>query len=333
MRISIITTAHWGADARLNRHLAYLTETGHLTRLESYADLSRWRALFAACWAILRGGSDIVILPDPELFVPGSILARLRGIKPVIDIHEDYGLVARGRDWVPRVLEPGVSLAARVAVALGRAIAWKTMTASAHLGGPDDIVVMNIPAPNSLPAPRSHDNRVVYVGDVTLARGASRLADLALSLPQGIAMSIIGRLDAPAREILEKAQKRDPSRLELTGRLPHREAWERSSAALAGLSLLEPLPAYLDAVATKIWEYMACGIPPVVTSIPGQAAVVSELDPELVCSSTEEMVAIIEELSVDSDRRRDLGERAQRIYAEAWERWRPDLGVQSVVEP
>lgn len=121
--------------------------------------------------------------------------------------------------------------------------------------------------------------------------------------------------------------------IEVTGRLDHSEAWRLAGGALAGLNLLRPVPAYRDAVATKLWEYLAVGTPPVVSDLPGQAHLVSGLDPQLVCRSIDDAVSVITALSRDVARRRRIAESGRRLVEEAWAKNRPDLALQGAVAP
>lgn len=334
--VEIISTAHWEGDPRLNRHVRYLEAGGHRATLITFANEKRATALGRALLAITRSKSEIVMLPDPELFLLGSVAARLSGKRPVIDIHEDYPRAAMARPWVPAVARPVVRVMADIAVRTGRLAAWRVMVAATELALRGDFVVLNIPNPATIEFGQ-HDGskRLVYVGDLTQARGALDMIDLLAELDDDFELRLIGSAGEELATLLtSRAEKLGVAlRVETTGRLSHREAWEAARGALAGLNLLRPVPAYRDAVATKLWEYLAAGLPPIVTDLPGQAKLIGRLDIELVCASSAEAAAIARMLTEDPVRRAELATRGRRMVESAWEEERPDLAVQAVVEP
>ncbi len=334
--IQVVTTAHWDGDPRLNRHVAYLTAAGKRAGIVSFSGHRRPIALLRALVHIARTRAEVFILPDPELYFPGSLVARLTGRRAVIDIHEDYAKAAQARQWVPAPLRPLVAALAAGVVALGRATAWRVMVAAPELSREGDHLVLNIPDPADLsPDPYDGSKRLVYIGDLTLARGALAMVDVVAALDDSYELTLIGRADP---ETLEAINRRVSDldvvhRVVITGRLSHSSAWERAKGSLVGLNLLEPVPAYIEAVATKLWEYMSIGLPPLVSDLPGQARMISRIDPDLVCANPVAAAETIEALSRDHDRRRQLGERARTLLEEAWTEHRPDRVVQEVVVP
>ncbi|MDH3463301.1 MAG: hypothetical protein OEM32_06730, partial [Acidimicrobiia bacterium] len=292
----------------------------------------RIRNLFRALAAIGRVKPDAVILPDPELFVLGSLWARLRGVRAVIDVHENYGQAAVSRAWIPKVLKPMVGAVATINDRLGRKLADSTIVAASELGSPGSHVVLNIPDPSDfVPGPVLENPKAVYVGDVTVARGAIEIAELARAIPE-VRILVIG----PASEELKREMKEiagPNSDLELAGKLPHQEAWDRARGSLAGLSLLRPFPAYREAVATKLWEYCAAGLPPVVTDLPGQRRFVSRIDPDLVGADVAAITRVLRALHTNEGWRQRSADAARALAIQGWDEHRPDLAIQRAVKP
>ena len=336
MKVEIVTSAHWPGDPRLNRHRAYLQDEGHQVSLQSFSDRFRANAVLASLARILGGEMDVVILADPELFLVGSLAARLRGARPVIDIHEDYAKVAAGRNWVPRILRPLVGWAARLMVGMGRLAASSVLVAAPQLARRKDVVVLNVPDPSRFPhTDESPKSQLVYVGDITEARGALEMVETMGRVAEEVDLLLIGRVGPDTRSAIESAAESTgvTGRVLLTGRLEHGAAWGEAAGSLAGLSLLRDVPAYREAVATKLWEYMAAGIPPIVSDLPGQRAVVSRLSPDLVCSGPDDVASIVHRLQTQPGLRRDLIERGREMAEATWHHWRPDLALNSVVSP
>lgn len=334
MTVLIITTAHWDGDPRLNRHARYLESAGLETKLLSLSRRQgRIRNLFRALATISRVKPDTVILPDPELFVLGPLWARMRGVRAVIDVHEDYGRAAASRSWIPQLLKPVVGALATINDRLGRKLANSTIVAAVELASPGSHLVLNIPDPSDfVPGPADVENpTAVYVGDVTVARGALEIARLARAMPE-FRFLVIGPASQDLKREMEEIAGPNAD-LEMAGKLPHQEAWARARGSLAGLSLLGPFPAYREAVATKLWEYCAAGLPPVVTDLPGQRRFVTTINQDLVCADLPAITRVLRQLRADEDLRQQTAESARALAVAGWKENRPDLAVQSAVQP
>jgi len=333
--VFVATTGHWPGDPRLNRHIRYLEEANVTARVKSFESSSRWSRLanvIRMAVTIWRERPDAVILPDPELFVIGALVARIRGIKAVADIHEDYSRAAHGRTWIPGWLKPIIAALAKANDWLARRSAHVVVVAAPELSDADSVLVMNTPSPDDFTVPDEPVNppTVVYVGDVTEARGAFSIAELARRMPQ-VRFLVIGKTtEHLAQQMVDIG---GDGQLELVGRLPHTQAWEAARGAVAGLSLLTPVPAYKDAVATKLWEYCAAGIPPIVSDLPGQRAFVDRIDDSLVAKDLDDAVTVITRLMEDPAWALTVSRRSRREAEKAWAESRPDLALQRAVVP
>jgi glycosyltransferase involved in cell wall biosynthesis len=333
--VLIATTGHWPGDPRLNRHVRYLEEANVTARVKSFESSSRWSRLanvIKMAVAVWKERPDAVILPDPELFVIGTLVARIRGITAVADIHEDYSRTAHGRTWIPGWLKPVIAALARVNDWLARRSAHVVVVAAPELSDADSVLVMNTPRPGdfTMPDETIDPPTVVYVGDVTEARGAFSMAELARRMPH-VRFLVIGKTSEDLAQ--QMVQIAGDGQLDLVGRLPHTQAWEAVRGAVAGLSLLTPAPAYQEAVATKLWEYCAAGIPPIVSDLPGQRAFVARVDDSLVVKDLDEAVTVLTRLMDDPAWALDMSLRSRRAAEKAWAESRPDLALQRAVVP
>ena len=334
--VLIVRTSHWAGDPRLKRHLDYLAAAGRVGTMVTFAGESRLVAWWKSLKEIATTGASHVLVPDPDLFFLGSLVARVTGKRPVIDIHEDYGKAAMAREWVPDWARFLVRVLADLAVATGRLAAWRVLVAAPELAREGDHVALNIPDPAQLePTPHDGSKRIVYVGDVTRARGAIAMVEMLSSLDEAFHLVLVGRVSEETfDEIHEIASQRGvENRIELTGQLDHGQAWSRARGSLAGLNLLTDVPAYRQAVATKLWEYMSIGLPPVVSDLPGQRRLLTQVDSGLVASTPGEAAQILEDLDGDPDRRSSLASACRRLSEAAWEQNRPDVVVQRVFDP
>lgn len=334
----IATTAHWAGDVRLNRHVSYLQEAGWEAELVGYRSGHRIARLFGVARVmadIIRRRPEAVILPDPELFIFPALAGRLVGTWVVVDVHEDYGKAALARSWIPSPLKRVVSLIAGVNTKVGRVLANATVVAAPELARDGDVVVLNLARPVENENREPMADHVVYVGDLTEQRGALDMVDALPAMPNHVRMVLVGPCSPILREAIER--RADllgvGSRLEMTGQLDHAEAWATASGAIAGLSLLHPTPAYSVAVGTKVWEYMAYAIPPIVSNLPGQASVVSQVDDSLVVDSPAAVGEVVRRLATDAGFRETTISRGLHMARTQWEDSRPDRRLQEAVTP
>ncbi|GAA2728418.1 glycosyltransferase [Streptomyces nogalater] len=302
MRILVVTVVHHPEDARiLHRQIAALRERGHevvyaapfaarsaLPRpyvegvdLPRAAGRDRGAALRAARTLLAERGpaADVILLHDPELLLalPG-ILRRLRraGAVPVTvwDVHEDTAAALAMKGWVPRPLRPPLRAAVRAAERLAERRLRLLLAEDAYQDRFRRLhpVVPNLATPPPGTPPRPGDDRVVYLGQLSRARGALDLIALARLLAPAVRVEAIGTADPEVRDALAAADREGV--LRWYGFLPNDRALARLSGALAGLSLLHDQPNYRHSRPTKVVEYMAHGVPVVTTPTPLAAELV-----------------------------------------------------------
>jgi glycosyltransferase involved in cell wall biosynthesis len=127
----------------------------------------------------------------------------------------------------------------------------------------------------------------VYVGDLRPSRGLHAMID-AVAATDDWHLDLVGELrevdpDALASEL----ERRDlTDRIRLHGRLPLAQAWERARGAWVGLCLLEDTPAYRAALPTKVYEYLAVGLPVLATPLPRIRALIEQEASAGVCVPT-----------------------------------------------
>jgi glycosyltransferase involved in cell wall biosynthesis len=77
------------------------------------------------------------------------------------------------------------------------------------------------------------------------------------------------------------------------GRQPPRDAWRVADGAWAGLLLLDDTPAFRDALPSKLFEYVACGLAVVTTALPRSASLVAETGAGVVVADAQEAAAVL----------------------------------------
>jgi len=298
VRVWIVTVVHDPLDARISvRELSTLLEDGHdvtmaapfsaygrdgAAGLAETIDIPRssGRRRVRALWrarAVLRDAAaraDLVIIHDPELlFAVWGQRRRLRGLRILWDVHEDVPTLVESRSWIPGwVATPLRSM-------LGRLLHWAERRVEIIVAeesylrafrNPHPVVANAVTIPAQVPPPSG--NRVVYVGRVTLQRGALEMLELGRRLAADARVVVMGPADAALTTALEAATAR--GEVEWRGFVPNDEALAEIEGAIAGLSLLHDVPNYRHSLPTKLAEYGAHGVPIITTPNPSSTAFV-----------------------------------------------------------
>lgn len=330
--VSIVTSGHDVADARLHREVAALRAAGLRVEVLGLGDASTGPAGALVRTRPRAGGvrravravrlpwqarGRVVMTLDPDAAV-GAVLWRALhpGRRLVADVHEDYRLLLRDRAWA-------TGLRARMAHAwavLGERAARRAdllVVADVHLlaDAPGRVVLRNLPDLSMLPAPSERDAepRALYVGDLRRSRGLLAMLETVAGAP-GWSLDLVGPIAAADRAEAE-ARMAAPDlqgRVRWHDRLPPRQAWERAAGAWVGLLLLEDTPAFRDAVPSKLYEYLACGLAVVATDLPRSAEIVRESGAGVVVD-VGTASATLRELSADPAR-----VDAMRAAARSW---------------
>jgi glycosyltransferase involved in cell wall biosynthesis len=262
-------------------------------------------------WRALRERPAIFHFHDPELIFWGLFL-RLLGKTVIYDVHEDFTQAAGVRPWVPDALRPLLERFTDFTAWL----AHKTMTiviAERYYERrfPGATKVLNYPhlersialqAVERRPEARPQQIRLLYIGNVTWSRGAFIHAELARRLP-GCEILISGGCNADVADEIRKRsgdatlgivtpdgaitwEERSTRPAEAVSTIildgvgfyvPH----ERMLAALreewtAGIAVFPYTAHYYEKELTKFFEYMAAGLPVVLSSFPNWRALIEE---------------------------------------------------------
>jgi glycosyltransferase involved in cell wall biosynthesis len=333
MRVCVCTIVHHPEDARiLHRQIRALLDAGHeVTYIAPFraCNVTPWRnvhpvdvpratgrhrlrAIRAARTVLARHApySDVVLLHDPELLL--AIPRKLRHRTVVWDVHEDTAAALSAKGWVPRPLRPLLRplvrcLEARTERRYRLLLAEEGYRARFAREHP---VVPNTTYVSDTPPEAPDDRRVVYVGHLSMARGAADMIEVARQLHgEGIAVELIGSADADVRILLRAAQLEGI--LRWYGFVPNDRALRIAEGAMAGLALLHDEPNYRHSMPTKVIEYMARGIPVITTPNPPAVDLIGSSGAGLIVDFGQPGAAAeaVRRLRGDAELRTDLGRR------------------------
>ena len=280
--VTLLSSGHDVADARLHRHCAALRRAGLRVeviakgRAEDAPAETEFRSIRPRGFAgrgmkaltlpdMARG--RVLITMDPDL-IPAARARRLfgHGRRLAVDLHEDYVALLDDRAWAKGAAGKVAKIWARSAIALSRG-ADLTVVADQHV--PPEraarrLVVRNLPDLTLLPERGELDPtpRALYVGDVRESRGLFTMLEAIEQAPEWT-LDVVGPVAARDQERLNAWLASSPAaaRVRMHGRMPPAAAWRLARGAWAGMSLLHSTPAFESAIPSKIYEYLACGMP------------------------------------------------------------------------
>jgi glycosyltransferase involved in cell wall biosynthesis len=274
-----------------------------------------WRAARTILRSLGRD-HDVVLVHDPELVLAAAGL----GLTNLIwDVHEDPAAALQVKSWMPAILRRPVAAAWRRAERLVERRHHLLLAESAyqqrfrtwHPVVANSVTVPDVVAP-------AGDDRVSYLGSVTMSRGCDTMIEVGRELRRrtngAVRLEVIGEAkDLEARQALQNAAKAGD--LSWLGFLRSDEALARVSGSLAGLSLLRDLPNYRVSLPTKIVEYCGLGVPVITTPLPLASDLVrsENIGFEVPWNDSSAVVDAILRLRADPGLRSQLGANGHRM--------------------
>jgi hypothetical protein len=357
--MAVVTTAHpWGDPRVFERELAACLEWGVEThvfiplaevpaRSGWNADprlvvhplpvprgrLARFRLALGVWREVLRHGPfSLVHFHDPELVPAMALLGILRPeAYTLYDIHEDLPLQMESKVYLPPALRMPLarlsSCMLRAARELFSGFAPATEAIAQAWPAARTRVLHNYPKAlfqrAGIPERDPDPNRVLYVGGLSRVRGTvlaveavrearRRLPDLRLDFIGWI-------LDPESAQAIRSAEAE--GWCALTPRLGPEALAERAAGAGIGLATLLPEPNYVQSLPTKLFEYMAMGIPVLASDFPLWRRLVEEAGAGRVVPPRAETVAgALVQMGSDPAGLRRFAEAGRTAYRERY-RW------------
>ena len=270
----------------------------------------------------LKRRSDIYHFHDPELVGVGLVLKALRR-RVVFDVHEDIPDDITTKEWIPARIRSAVALVAdRLLRVLGRSFDG-IVVAMEFLGerfpGAHLIVLRNFPDHDQLIGSangngHARSNRAIYLGSITRIRGVGEMvrAMETGALPADARLTLAGTFDDPDLEAEVRALP-GWDRVDFVGWRSRGELAGYLGDAKVGLVVLGPIPTYKKILPTKLYEYMAAGIPVVASDFPMWRSFVESIGCGLVVDPEDPpaIARAVSALMTDPERAHAMGERGK----------------------
>jgi glycosyltransferase involved in cell wall biosynthesis len=291
-------------------------------------------------WNVFRAArrerARIYHLHDPELLWAGLLL-KLLGHRVVYDVHEDAPKQIMNKFWIPWwakwILSTGTKLVERLAGALFDGIVAATPPIAERFPPGKTVVVQNFPrlaaARERADAPdfERRPHAFAYTGGLAAVQGLREIVATAALLPPDLGPAVVAGWfddDALEREVRAAAGWQ---RITFLGRVTPNEVLDAIHSARCGLVIDHPISNYLESYSTKMFEYMACGVPVVCSDFPFWTQLVGAADCGVTVDPMDPkaVVKAVEKLCRDPAEARRLGENGRRAILERYN-WENEFG-------
>ncbi len=300
---------------------------------------SRGDRMLRAAWACvrqaLRERGDLLHFHDPELLPWAQVLRRL-GKRVVYDMHEFAPAQIADKAWIGprwRSVAGAVWRSGERALLRGLPVVFAARSlARDYPFVRPSATVENMPLVDELAEIREqrHERFTLgYIGSLTVSRGSLLMLGAVERLrKEGVAVELecVGPAhDKASAEALRRSSESSEGSIRWHGRLAPADGWRVMARCHAGLAVLLPEPRYLEAYPTKLFEYMALGVPAIVSDFPlyrtvvdttGCGLCVDPLDPDALAGAIRWCAAHPEELVA-------MGERGRRAVLREYN-WRTE---------
>ncbi len=273
--------------------------------------------------ALNRINPDLVHAHDPELIPTVWLWKTLHRKKAIFDSHEDLVGQMDDKPYIPKLVRPLALWYAKLLVKWADNGFDGIVAATPHIKSlfknKNRVIVHNYPYLNDFPVVDSEvvPGRVVYVGMLSLGRQVDLMLDTVAAVPEAT-MVIAGGTDEDTASLIEKATEGD--QVSYLGKIPLAEVSGLLASGYVGFVFLQPLKNNIDALPTKLFEYLASGVPAIVTGFP---ALKEKLSPYDCCvfvdtSTVDEPIKALRELIEDPTRRNLMGENGRKAFEEVF---------------
>lgn len=364
--VVVVTSIHPDFDARIWKHARSLAASGMRVTLIApwpHADVARadlvqrsfarvarrWTRPVLVPWRVGRAlretmhDADLLHFHDIDLLPMMALLARRRPV--VYDIHENYPDEMLVREWIPRtVRRPLASLVRAVQRTLARRVGNCVLVVESQLADLDrdrtrHLIVRNYASLELLQAVADdHASRpptVVFTGGQHRTNGSELMLDAAEILARdvpGLRWVATDRFAAAEyRRWFESEIARRGLRecFSLVPFVPSDRIMTVLNRGTIGISPNLRTPNQEKALPTKLFEYMAAGLPIVTSDLPHQTRIIGQSRAGLLARPEDpaSFAAAIRQLVEDPALARQLGSNGQRAFRDqfSWESQMPAL--------
>jgi glycosyltransferase involved in cell wall biosynthesis len=282
--------------------------------------------LVGICREAFKVNANLYHVHDPDLLIVGLML-RASGRRVVYDVHEDLPTKILLKMYLPRMVrKPLRWIVERVE---GTAAGFMTGLITATPALRDRflkvhkrvVTVNNFPILEEFLAPAVGDwpcrsGSVTYYGGISEARGIREMLVAMELLPRklGIKLELAGwfYVKALLNELTTTPQWQH---VKWHGELNRKDLTPLLGRSIAGLVILHPEKTFIASQPTKLFEYMAAGIPVIASDFPLWRGFVQETDCGILVDplDPQALAAAIEYLALNPGKAEAMGQRGRKV--------------------
>ena len=295
-----------------------------------------WRLL--GTWKVFNLASeqkaDVYHLHDPELLPVGVLLKLFTKGKVIYDVHENAKWDIVTKSWLLKAARRPLSLMYRLTEKLSFPFIDEIIIA-------EDSYIKNYKKHNNILALRNYPMlsyvgkssevkpsrpTLVYVGGISEARGVLELVQSTRLLKpkyENILLILVGQiysisLEEKIHKLLEQFGLQDNVRL--VGKVKHEEIYDILLRCHIGMAILHPEPNYIESLPTKLFEYIAAGLPVIASNFPLWKEIIEGNNCGLTVNplNPREIAKAVEYLLEHSDEARKMGENGRKAVVEKY---------------
>ncbi len=220
---------------------------------------------------------DVIHFHDPELMILMWFVKKRFKCKVIFDIHESIAYSFNRRKWIPNILKPVLPWLYNLVESFfikDLDVKIIVLELFKELYGTEAKVIMNYPLLSSNQNIKKEFNdkiNFVYVGVIMRERGFPKILQIFLTLAErynNVHFNLIGKIDTKdlEEEITSFIRNNNlNNNITLHGVLHIKDVYTILEKSHLGFALLEPNNSFFNALATKIFDYMANGVPYIVS--------------------------------------------------------------------
>ncbi len=253
----------------------------------------------------LKNKADIYHFHDPELIPTGILLKLVTGSKVIYDVHEDYPKAVLTKNWLPSAARKTISLLfesiEKLASLFFNRVITATKSIAKHFKKSIATIVGNYPILKHIRAKQEYNNGnpvLIYIGGLNSANGIGEIVQSMklINAKYNAKLLLVGRFSDKDYESNILSAISELSNIEYMGQQPQITVFNILQKASIGFTICPPQPNSIDAEPNKMFEYMATGLPVIVSNFPLWKEIVEDnkcgitvnpLDPQEIARAVE----------------------------------------------
>jgi glycosyltransferase involved in cell wall biosynthesis len=281
------------------------------------------------CKAAFESAADVYHIHDPELLIVGLVLRAARK-RVIYDIHEDLPRTMLLKAYIPRFLQRPLmwlvelveNAAARhmsglIAATPALALRFQPMHRNAVVV--NNFVMLDEFVPSTRVEWMRREPAIAYYGGISYERGIREMLAAMELVPSTLHLKLeLGGWFYVKEQEAELTAGSSWKYVNWHGELNRDGITSLLNRVQVGLVVLHPDEAYLTSQPTKLFEYMAAGIPVIASDFPLWRSIIQEAGCGLLVDpfNVRDIAAAIEQLIKNPDEAEAMGKRGRKAAEE-----------------